>query len=578
MSGPRFCRLLGLATLAMTACAAPIAGGGTSGAPSPESPRQPSRTLVVALKSEPQTIAAGFTVGSTTSRATPTRLFNAALDLVDDRGVARPYLAENIPQLNTETWRVLPDGTMETRYQLLPNLTWQDGAPLTADDFVFAWQVDLIPELGLAALPPLSEIEDVQAPDSRTVAVRWKRTYPGAGVMQVGSYLRGLVPFPRHIMERPFLEKRWDAFSAHPYWTTEFIGLGPYKLDRWEPGAFLEGVAFDGHALGRPKIDRVKIVIISDAGTALASMLAEEIHMVADNSIDFVQAKELKRQWASNKAGEVFASPQAWFSIKFQLRPELANPRVLMDSRVRRAMAFGIDRKVLTDVTSEEIGMVADTIFLPTTPYYQRIDQAITKYPYDLRRAGELMLETGASRGPDGVLISPTDGRLTLELLSNTSPTYASQRTIIADGWRQAGFEVREGFTSNAGNDRADDSRFPGTRVSPTGLQEDNLVATFTSAAIPTPENRYSGTNTGAWSNAEFDVLANAFGGTLDPEERIGQRVRMAQILTEEMPTIPINWQMNPVAFVAGVTGVAPTTSPGTTGVFSWNVHEWEFR
>lgn len=47
-----------------------------------------------------------------------TRLFNASLSLIDNDGRSRPYLAEALPQLNTATWRVSPDGRMETTYRL----------------------------------------------------------------------------------------------------------------------------------------------------------------------------------------------------------------------------------------------------------------------------------------------------------------------------------------------------------------------------------------------------------------------------------------------------------------------------
>src|SRR5207249_3000569 len=128
----------------------------------------------------------------------------------------------------------------------------------------------------------------------------------------------------------------------------------------------------------------------------------------------------------------------------------------------------------LADVTYEELGLLADTIFLPTTPFYSRIDQAITKYPYDPRRTEELMREAGITRGPGGGLENQEDGKLSLEILSSAGPLYDSQRTIIADGWRQAGLEVRERLASNQASDRAQDSQFPSMRVSPTGLQEEN--------------------------------------------------------------------------------------------------------
>src|SRR5207248_3247057 len=100
--------------------------------------------------------------------------FNAWLAIQDSREQPRPYLAERLPRLNTDDWRVSPDGSMDTRYVLKENLTWHDGAPLTADDFVFAWQVYARPELGVASLRPGSLMEDVSAPDPRTVRIRWR--------------------------------------------------------------------------------------------------------------------------------------------------------------------------------------------------------------------------------------------------------------------------------------------------------------------------------------------------------------------------------------------------------------------
>jgi|SRR5579871_4499381 len=69
------------------------------------------------------------------------RLFHAGLAVIDAVGVPHPYLAEELPTLNTDSWRVLPDGHMQTTYRLRPGLAWQDGELLTADDFVFGYRV-----------------------------------------------------------------------------------------------------------------------------------------------------------------------------------------------------------------------------------------------------------------------------------------------------------------------------------------------------------------------------------------------------------------------------------------------------
>ena len=42
--------------------------------------------------------------------------------------------------------------------------------------------------------------------------------------------------------------------------TREYVGLGPYRVDSWEPGASISGAAFDSFVFGRPKIERIRVV------------------------------------------------------------------------------------------------------------------------------------------------------------------------------------------------------------------------------------------------------------------------------------------------------------------------------
>src|SRR5439155_24643675 len=87
----------------------------------------------------------GLAIGATL------RLLNATLAATDKSGVPQPYLVEALPQLNTDTWRVFPDGRMETVYRLKPGLVWHDGTALTADDILFTWRVLTKPEVGEGA-------------------------------------------------------------------------------------------------------------------------------------------------------------------------------------------------------------------------------------------------------------------------------------------------------------------------------------------------------------------------------------------------------------------------------------------
>ena len=115
-------------------------------------------------------MSAGAQVG--VSSSTTFRLFNATISQRDGQGTPRPQLATVLPELNTASWQVSPDGRMQTTYRLKPNLTWQDGKPFTAEDLVFTWTVLKRPELGVSGDFPQRLMQQVEAPDPLTLVVR----------------------------------------------------------------------------------------------------------------------------------------------------------------------------------------------------------------------------------------------------------------------------------------------------------------------------------------------------------------------------------------------------------------------
>src|SRR5688572_13393647 len=66
----------------------------------------PQRPLVIAIRGEPPSLASKPVVDFSGSLNRPRELFNANLDYLDEREVAHPMLAEALPELNTDTWRV----------------------------------------------------------------------------------------------------------------------------------------------------------------------------------------------------------------------------------------------------------------------------------------------------------------------------------------------------------------------------------------------------------------------------------------------------------------------------------------
>jgi peptide/nickel transport system substrate-binding protein len=443
----------------------------------------------------------------------PAVLFNAELDFYDEREAPQPYLGEALPQLNTETWRVFPDGRMETTYRLKPNLTWHDGTPLIASDFVFTHQVYGTQDLGQASTPPIGQIEAVTAPDDRTLVIRWKQLYGDAAVL-----VDGFPPLPRHTLEQSFRNADLDAFTALPFWSSEYVGLGPYRLVGWEPGAFIEGTAFDNYVRGRPKIERIKILFIAEAQTALANVLAGEVHYVSDFVLTVATGDVLERQWALNRGGTVLYAPTTLRYTGFQLRPEYVEAQALLDVRVRRALAHGIDAPTAVDVLTGGKGVPTTTLTSPRVSYYEEIDRSVQKMPYDPRRAQQLMEETGFVKGSDGFFTGRDGQPLRFSVSSTAGERNESVATTYVHGLRRSGFEVNQTVVPLA------QMRLPETSALVPGLQVrggNNNYRNYTSAEIPRPENRWRGSNYGGWSNADYDRAFEAWLTALAPSERV---------------------------------------------------------
>jgi peptide/nickel transport system substrate-binding protein len=574
MLRPRAATVLALISLALAACAPAGPAAPRDGAAPASAPSDSRKTLVAAVRVEPDSVAARPPRGGGLAALNFTRrLLNAELTLLDQRDDAQPYLAEQVPQLGTDTWVVLPDGRMETTWRLRLGSVWHDGTSLTAADFVFAWSVYSTPDFGGSSSPPLHAIEAVLAPDDRTIVIRWRRPYPDAN--NLAGYDRDFVPLPRQILEQPFQQLDTESFAHHPYWSREYVGLGPYRLDRWEPGSFIEAAAFDQHVLGRPRIERIKVLFVSDANTALASMLAGDVHMAADNSLNLEQVLTLRRAWETRNGGSILLVPSLWRATAFQLRPDFAAPRAVLDRRVRTALAHAVGKQAINDSVYQGEELVSEFMISPSSKWGPAVEGAIRQYSYDTRRSEELMREAGFTRASDGMFASPSEGRFRAELKTTAAPNWEAEMTIMASEWRKTGFEVQDAVLPQA---QAQDAElrmtFPAMFTSTTSLGERAMLL-YSIAEIPRADNRWRGGNRGAWVSPEYDRLLDAFTTTLEPRERAAQVAELARIFTEDLPVISLLFNSLPAAHVAALRGPM-LVSPES--LLAWNVPEWEWR
>jgi len=539
----------------------------------------PSKTLVVATRAEPPSLNPKpfRPLGLTADLSA--RIFNAGLTIPNENGGPVPYLAQSVPQLNSDSWRVSPDGRMQTTYHLKPGITWHDGQPLTADDFVFSFEVFSTPALGAGGGPPISLMDGVTAPDPETVAIEWKRTFPYANELQAGTggtIPGAFPPLPRHLLGQALQTEDAEAFMANPFWVSGYVGAGPYKLDRWETGAFFEASAFAGHILGKPKIPRIRELFIPDPNTVVANILAGEAQLTSGDSIRFNDGETLRAQWGDQ--GKILNSPNLVRIIQFQRRPEFASTLAFGDLRVRQALHYGVDFDSLNEAvqggrTTPAVGPI------PTTAsYYKQLDQAAAHYPYDPKKTEQLMTEAGFAKGADGVWVSPDPrfGRMGFELNVIASPDSDNEMHINAATWRTLGFDIREVDWSPAqAADNEWRNSFPGLSTPSVPVGEGSLTD-YRSDRVPSADNRWFGGNRGGWSGTPaFDRLVDVWETSLDRDERTQAVIQMVKILTDDCVNINLYWKLNAQAVANGVTGPRITDPNGSA---DWNIHEWEYR
>jgi peptide/nickel transport system substrate-binding protein len=384
-------------------------------------------------------------------------------------------------------------------------------------------------------------------------------------------------PLPRHILEEPFQRLDAQAFASLSFWGRDYVGLGPYRLDDWTPGTSIDASAFDRHALGRPKIDRIRVLLVDDANTAMAMMLSGDAHFANELVFFYEEAASLEQQWRARggpSVGTVAYAPALQRPTVFQLRPEFANPPALLDVRVRRAIAHGMDAPSAVEVTTGGKGIIAFSLTSPLAQYYPVVERMLEKHAYDPRATQQQLEAAGLVKGEEGFYFMANGDPFWVEVATDGGATNERENAIYVDSLRRAGVNASGRVIPIA------QIRDPRTRAAFPGLQTAGIgtksVTQMTSAGIPRSENRWAGNNRGAWSNVEYDRLAEAMRRAVDRDERVGQIAQMEQILSEDTALIPNLFTPVAIAFVAGLRGPVVRMTPDA----SWGplrVHTWEW-
>lgn len=488
------------------------------------------------------------------------------LAVENDRFEFVPQVAGERPSVERGTWRLNPDGSMDTTWRLRPNVKWHDGKPFTSADLTFTFAVSVDPDLPKSQFGGLRLMESGSAPDPHTFVIHWSATYPKADREVM------LAPMPAHLLEERYRSERAE-FMNDPYFTSDFVGLGAYRLVRWEPGSHIEFTRFDEYYLGRPPLDGVVLRFIGDPATMLSNILAGGVDIASPAltaSLDAVL--EVRDRWAGTK-NYVRLDPSdgmRWLQIQF--RPQLARPvGGLTNPTVRQALYQAIDRPGLAEIMTRGAAPIADSYVPPKEPMRPLVESAIPQYALDPAAVAQRFAQAGWTRAADGNLTSQATGeRFEIDVWGRPGSASEQELSVIADNWKNGGALPRVYMIPTARvTDREMQATYPGVLLhNPPweGIFESRLHT----RDIANEANRWSGRNATGYSNPRVDPLVDGLLVTVDARQRIELHRELVHEVMTDVALMPLYWIVRPVLVLGSVRG---TVSAFATG---WNLFGWD--
>jgi peptide/nickel transport system substrate-binding protein len=410
-------------------------------------------------------------------------------------------------------------------------------------------------------------IEKAEAPDSRTLTVTWAKPFVGADMLFTTAPIAEvrLMPLPRHILDRDFAQAPGD-FRQLPYWTKEFVGVGPFKLNQYVEGSHMVLRANDAYVLGRPKIDEIEIKFMPDTSTIAANLLAGAVDITLGARLTAEWGVQVRDTWREGRMELYFGSGLSSFFPQL-LTPD---PAIVAVPAFRAALLHATDRELLSDVTFAGLAPVAHSLVGASEPEYAVVDPHVVKYAYDPRRATQILDGLGLSRGPDGFYGDPAGRRITVGSRARAGDELQQKTTTsTADMWQRIGIAVeQEHYPPQRGSDR----QFRSTNPSFENVRQPGgvtAISRYTTAELPLPENGFRGNNRSRYSNPEFDDLAERINTTIRADERTQLVAQAINHMTTNLVTMPLTPVVDAVMISNRLTNLNPNN-------VSFNVHEWD--
>lgn len=462
-----------------------------------------------------------------------TMLNNAGEGLyrLDQQNTAIPAMASAEPKISE-------DGLTYTFK--LREAKWSDGSPVTAHDFVFAWQRAADPETGStygpymmagtiknAAAIAQGELDKselgITAQDDQTLVVSLERPIP---------YFLSLMAFGTFYPQKEaYVTEHGDQYAMD---SDKLLSNGPFVLANWDATAMSWELEknpeyWDAETV---KLDKVEFNIVPDPGTGVNLYETGEADRAG-------LAGEFAMQYAEDEEVVRVLKPSVYYLQFNQEREGEATP--LANPKLRKALALSFNKQDLADVVLANGSIPADFL-VPTEFTFDANNE-------DFRQVNGDMMEFNAEEAK----ALWAEG-LEEEGLTEVRLEYLSGDTELSkkiDAYMKDQMEGNlEGLTLEMNqvpfNVLLDKNEAQDYDIQSTGWGPDfqDPITFLDLFATESPQN------TMAYSNEQVDALLEQANGelALKPEERWQALAEVEKILVEEDAVIANMYQFGSMA------------------------------
>ena len=339
------------------------------------------------------------------------------LTVYDDHAVLRPGAAAR--------WEISPDALTYT-FHLRPDGRWSNGAPLTAEDFVYSFRRLMDPKTGAGYASILYTLKNARAVNTGGMpvdALGVRAIDPATLEMTLEHpatyFLDQLTHFTALPIYRASVE-RWGMGFAR---AGRMVTNGPFTLKSYTPNDRLvleKSPTF--HDAGQVRLDGEIILPIEDRSAALRRFMGDELDSYNEIPIDQVA-------YIRDHLGTSFelTSSLGTYYYAFDTRQKPFD-----DQRVRQALAMVIDREFLARVIWGGTALPSYSFVPSIIPSYGKPAEVSWSSESQFARedaAKALMQAAGYG----------LDHPLHLTLRFNQSENHKATAIAIADMWKVLG-------------------------------------------------------------------------------------------------------------------------------------------